>query len=199
MIRKYVEIFCWKNVSSFCNAKATHIFSAKSIRILYIESAKTVNEMTLNELVKLTKLWTTGPWSILFATHPATRWDISRSKIDVFQTSGSRPLWLSWMCIQLVIRRFRVHSQLGWAIFFFMLIDHEKCLRSFSPFPLFKKGSCQFLAKECTLILVNSLEDKACPWKAWLCKLTALDMTLMGWLGRKTSTQTNKQTSGWIW
>ena len=53
-------------------AKATHIFSAKkcesysyffskNIRILYIESSKTVNEMTLNELVKLTTLWTTGP------------------------------------------------------------------------------------------------------------------------------------------
>ena len=26
-----------------------------------MESAKTVNEMTLNELVKLTMLWTTGP------------------------------------------------------------------------------------------------------------------------------------------
>ena len=62
MICKYAEIFCWKNVSSFCNAKATHIFSAKNFRILYIESAKTVNEMTLNELVKLTTLWTTGPW-----------------------------------------------------------------------------------------------------------------------------------------
>ena len=61
MIRKYAEFFCWKNVSSFCSAKATHIFSAKNIRILYIESAKTVNEMTLNELVKLTTLWTTGP------------------------------------------------------------------------------------------------------------------------------------------
>ena len=62
MICKYAESFCWKNVSSFCTAKATHIFSAKNIRILYIESAKTVNEMTLNELVKLTMLWTTGPW-----------------------------------------------------------------------------------------------------------------------------------------
>ena len=29
---------------------------------MYIESAKTVNEMTLNELVKLKMLWTTGPW-----------------------------------------------------------------------------------------------------------------------------------------
>ena len=28
---------------------------------MYIESAKIVNEMTLNELVKLTTLWTTGP------------------------------------------------------------------------------------------------------------------------------------------
>ena len=61
MIREYSEIFCWKNVSSFCSAKATHIFSAKNIRILNIESAKTVNEMTLNELVKLTTVWTTGP------------------------------------------------------------------------------------------------------------------------------------------
>ena len=51
MIRKYAEIFWWKNVSSFCSAKATHIFSAKNIRILYTESAKTVNEMTLNELI----------------------------------------------------------------------------------------------------------------------------------------------------
>ena len=32
--------------------KYAEIFSAKNIRILYIESAKTVNEMTLNELVK---------------------------------------------------------------------------------------------------------------------------------------------------
>ena len=48
-------------MSSFCSAKATHIFSAKNIRILYIESAKTVNEMTLNKLVKLTTLCTTGP------------------------------------------------------------------------------------------------------------------------------------------
>ena len=54
-------MFCWKNVSSFCSAKATHIFSAKNFRKLYIESAKTVSEMTLNELVKLTTLWTTGP------------------------------------------------------------------------------------------------------------------------------------------
>ena len=32
-------------------------------------------------------------------------------------------------------------------------------LRSFSPFRWFKKGNCQFLAKECCTILVNRLED----------------------------------------
>ena len=46
---------CWNFLLKKC-AKATHIFSAKNIRILYIESAKTVDEMTLNELVKLTTL-----------------------------------------------------------------------------------------------------------------------------------------------
>ena len=56
-----MKFFAENNVSSFCNAKATHIFSAKNIRILYIESAKTVNEMTLNEFVKLTTHRTTGP------------------------------------------------------------------------------------------------------------------------------------------
>ena len=39
-------------MSSFCSAKATHIFLAKNIGIVCIESAKTVNEMTLNELVE---------------------------------------------------------------------------------------------------------------------------------------------------
>ena len=47
-----LNFFAEKNVS----AKATHIFSAKNIRILYIESAKIVKEMTLNEFVKLTML-----------------------------------------------------------------------------------------------------------------------------------------------
>ena len=51
-----LKYFAEKNVSSLCIAKATHIFSAKNIRILCIESAKTVNEMTLNKLVKLTTL-----------------------------------------------------------------------------------------------------------------------------------------------
>ena len=52
---------------AFAVQKLLTFFSAKSIRILYIKSAKTVNEMTLNELVKLTALWTTGPRSVYAA------------------------------------------------------------------------------------------------------------------------------------
>ena len=85
MIRKYTEIFCWKNVSSFCTAKATHMFSAKNIKILYIESAKTVNEMTLNELVTLTTLWTTGPRSPHISIMRIDSWELPLSAIPLCQ------------------------------------------------------------------------------------------------------------------
>ena len=104
MIRKYAEIFCWKNVSSFCSVKATHIFSAKNIKILCIESAKTVNEMTLNELVKLTTLWTTGPWSCtrilladreLYCAHKSPRCLVwRRSSFRMFLIFSRR----TWFC-----------------------------------------------------------------------------------------------------
>ena len=71
----------------------------------------------------------------------------------------------------------------------FVEIDHEIFLRPSSPLRLIKKGSCQFLAKECTQVLVNGLQDYT-----YSGKLTALDITLMGWLGGKSSTQTNKHT-----
>ena len=96
MIRKYAEIFCWKNVSSFCSAKATHIFSAKNIRILYIESAKTVNEMTLNELVKLTTLWTTGPSLSYSIDIPACyNGHAENSKIKELRSSGMKVIIIS--------------------------------------------------------------------------------------------------------
>ena len=53
---------CW----NFLLKKLLTFFFSKNIRVLYIESAKTVKEITLNELVQLTTLWTTGP-SIVFA------------------------------------------------------------------------------------------------------------------------------------
>ena len=57
-----LKFFAKKMWVAFAVQKLLTFFQQKNIRILYIESAKTVNKMTLNELVKLTTLWTTGPW-----------------------------------------------------------------------------------------------------------------------------------------
>ena len=61
-------------------------------------------------------------------------------------------------------------------------------LRSRSP--RFHGPVILFSGERMCTILVNRLEDWACPVNVWLGKLTALDMTPLGWLGRKTSTQT---------
>ena len=82
-------------------------FSAKIIRILYLESAKTVNEMTLNELVKLTMLWTTGPWildhRLLFLALPrrTLRYPISPALLD----EKVKKLTTYWINTSQVIRQ----------------------------------------------------------------------------------------------
>ena len=60
----------------------------------------------------------------------------------------SRPRWLSWTRRRLETRRCGFNSRRG-RQHSFVEIDHEIFSRSFSPFRWFKKGSCQFLAKEC--------------------------------------------------
>ena len=53
-------------MSSFCICKsysqATHIFFSKNACELDIVLTRTVNILITNKLVKLTMLWTTGPW-----------------------------------------------------------------------------------------------------------------------------------------
>ena len=56
-----LKFFAEKMWLGFAVQKLLTFIQQKNIRILYIESAKTVNKMTLNELVKLTTHWTTGP------------------------------------------------------------------------------------------------------------------------------------------
>ena len=60
-------------------------------------------------------------------------------------------------------------------------------LHSFSPFCWFKKYSCQFLVNECAKYWLTT-EGISLPSSVWLGKLITLDMTPLGWLGRKTST-----------
>ena len=62
-----LKFFAEKMWVAFAVQKLLTFFQQKkNIRILCIESAKTVNEMTLNELVKLTTLWTTGPRTFIW-------------------------------------------------------------------------------------------------------------------------------------
>ena len=56
-----LKFFAEKMWVALAVQKLLTFFQQKNIRILYIESTKTVKEMTLNQLVKLTTLWTTGP------------------------------------------------------------------------------------------------------------------------------------------
>ena len=100
-----------------------------------------------------------------------------------------RPLWLRWMRIRLLVRRLRVRPPPGRNIVSWRF-DHEifstviLCLPPIQVVQLSVSGE-----RMCT-VLVNHLEDEACPVNVWLGKLTALDKTPLGWLGRKTSTQT---------
>ena len=66
LISEICQYFCWKNVWSFCSAKASLIFSTKNISIFSSKVVKHLTSWPLNELVKLTMLWTTGPWSLPF-------------------------------------------------------------------------------------------------------------------------------------
>ena len=75
-----LNIFAEKMWVAFAVQKLLTFFSAKNIRILCIESAKTVNEMTLNELVKITMLWTTGPCQNLY-------WEGQENKIELFKVN----------------------------------------------------------------------------------------------------------------
>ena len=60
----------------------------------------------------------------------------------------NRPQWLSWMRSQLVIGRLQDWPPPAWKLSSWRVIM-KYFLWSFSPFSWFKKGSCQFLAKEC--------------------------------------------------
>ena len=74
----------------------------------------------------------------------------------------------------------------------FVEIDHEIFSTVILSLPLIQEGQLSVSGERMCTIPVNRLEDYACPVNVWLGKLTTLDMSPLGWLGRKTSTQTNK-------
>ena len=73
----------------------------------------------------------------------------------------------------------RVRPPLGWQ-YYFMDIDHEILSMVILSLPLSQEGQLSVSGERMCTILVNRLENKACPVKEWLGKLTALDMTPLG-------------------
>ena len=69
-------------------------------------------------------------------------------------------------------RRGRQHS--------FVKIDHEIFSTVILSLPLIQEGQLSVSGERMCTILVNRIEDKACPVNVWLGKLTALDMTPLG-------------------
>ena len=69
-------------------------------------------------------------------------------------------------------RRGRQHS--------FVEIDHEIFSTVILSLPLIQEGQLSVSGERMCTILVNRLEDKACPVDVWLGKLTTLDMTPLG-------------------
>ena len=65
LISNIHQYFCWKNVRSFCSAKASLIFSARNISVFGYKMVKHLMSWSLNELIKLTMLWTTGPRTLI--------------------------------------------------------------------------------------------------------------------------------------
>ena len=51
VIRKYAEMFCWKNVSSFCSAKASHIFQQKISEYCILNLLKQLTKWPLTSLL----------------------------------------------------------------------------------------------------------------------------------------------------
>ena len=93
------------------------------------------------------------------------------------------------MRVRLVIR-LRVRPSPGWQ-HFFMEIDHEIFSKVILSLQLIQEGQFSVSCERMCRILVNHLEDYACPVRVWLGKLTTLHMTPLGWLGCKTLLQTN--------
>ena len=91
--------------------------------------------------------------------------------------------WLPASVARFNPRRDRQHS--------FVESDHEIFSTVILSLPLLQEGQLSVSGERMCKILVNHLEDQVCPVNVWLGKLTALNMTPLGWLGRKTSTQTN--------
>ena len=81
--------------------------------------------------------------------------------------------------VRLETRRSRVQPRRG-RQHSFVEIDHEIFSTVILSLPLIQEGQLSVSGEGMCTILVNGLEDYACPVNVWLGKLTALNMTPLG-------------------
>ena len=138
----YTLIFCWKNVNTFCIGKTYSHFFSKNTCEFDIVLTKTSNILTTTELIKLTMLWTTGPWESnackkfsaaqLKSLPPIVKW-IQNLSTDITYQKPKRPYlpnysdrqaWANsvdtvWYLIWSTLFAFQllVFSQIKWAQF----------------------------------------------------------------------------------
>ena len=98
--------------------------------------------------------WFCCTWVVPFAIlqqHTTLNDAISTTNLNTtrFQCCVCRPRWLSWMCRPTRDQEVAgsIPAEVGNILSWRLIMKYF--LRSFSPFRWFKKGSCQFLAKEC--------------------------------------------------
>ena len=148
-----------------CSAKATHIFSAKNIRILYIESAKTVYEMALNEFVKLTMLWTTGPKCFSYQNFSQKK--KKKKKALTFHANCPKKKKRLWHFMQIVWRQFAWYAK---AYFLGKIRKIQSTLVISNT-----KGLSKILRDICTWIYQTcSIEEKinrTTTFHKWICYL----------------------------
>ena len=100
------NIFAKKMWGAFAFAKATHIFQQNTCELDVLN--RTINILTINELIKLTMLRTTGPWSgtlLYFIMFYSTHSD---------STSGQGSSWSDWVQADLGLHWHICPKTLAW-------------------------------------------------------------------------------------
>ena len=156
-------------MSSFCNCKNFSHFFSKNISVYAIFKDQSFN-YGVHELTTSLALnnWALVAERLAFLTsdHEVQGSELA-SVAQLDAPSNWRPGGRGFNP-----RRGRQHS--------FMEIDHEIFSMVILSLLLIQEGQLSVSGERMCTILVNRLEDKACPVNVWLGKLTALDMTPLG-------------------
>ena len=121
-----LNFFAEKMWVAFAVQKLLTFFQQKISRILCIKSAKTVNEMTLNELVKLMTLWTTGPrYFSYFSMKTCCGHGLEAPLICFFFVEKLEKIFIRIFLLSVAMASYKNISTLTWSV---AVVGHKKGL-----------------------------------------------------------------------